>query len=91
VQRSVAKVASFVYIDASLNESLGGSEVAHLATQWSALSPSLLVAFTSEKSVSAKSAVPRNRANIVWSWPLMSTGLRHRLSARLNLLNRYGG
>jgi hypothetical protein len=49
VQGSVAKIASFVDIDGSVSESLGSSEIAHLTTQWSALSPSLLVAFTSDK------------------------------------------
>jgi len=42
VQRSVAKIASFVDIDASVNQSLGSSEIAPSHNvKWSALSPPL--------------------------------------------------
>jgi hypothetical protein len=67
VQRCIAKVASFIDLDAGAMSAFAAAISPHLATQWSALSPSLLVAFTSEKSASAKSAVSLNRENMVSS------------------------
>ena len=81
MQRSVAKVASFVDVDASFNESLTAARSPHLTTKWSALSPSMLVAFTSEKSASAKPNVRCNRSNIASSGLLMvATMIVHRVS-----------